>query len=148
MVTAKKISSMYRQINFFHPSWNSIVAFNVADNVGVYDVVLFINQYGYIPYNQYSYALALRGMWITENYYIGSLDISPNDVILIVPFQLGNSIQQRGMPTVLFKGKGDGMLANPEAQAYFTQQQIQPTVIEVDKNTQWNLIEWVKKMLT
>lgn len=139
---------MYRQINFFHPSWNGIVAFSVSDSIGIYDAVLYINQYGYIPYNQYGYALALRGMWVTENYYISLLELTPNDIVLIVPFQPETHSLQRKMPTVFFRGKGDGMLANPEAQAYFNQQQIQPSVIEVDKNTQWNLIEWVKKMLS
>lgn len=139
---------MYRQINFFHPSWNSIVAFNVSDNIGIYDAVLYINQFGYIPYNQYGYALALRGTWVMENYYVGSLELLPNDVILIVPFQPPHPNQQRRTPVVFFRGKGDGMLANPEAQAYFQQQQTQPSVIEVDKETHWNLIEWVKKMLS
>jgi hypothetical protein len=140
---------MYRQINFFHPSWDSIVTFNVHDHIGVHDALFYINQYGYIPYNPYGYAISWRGTWLNENYAIGHLNITPDDVIMIVPLQppTPNFVRSKS-PQILFRGKGDGMLANPEAQAYFQQQQTQPSTLKIDQDTHWSFAQWIKNLLT
>ncbi len=124
---------MYKQLYFYHPSWNNIFLFNVLGSAGIYDVLAYISSAGYIPFNPNGHGLAIKDKWITDNYTVDSLGLTIDNTIIIVPL---NPVVKPITPDF---GNGQHQIfANPD---------YQPQNIPIDSKEKLTLLEWIKNLI-
>lgn len=138
---------MFCTIQFYHPNWQNAFAFTIPDYIGIYDAAIYLNQAGYIPFHANGYALAFRGQWLMDNYSVGSLGLQAGEAVLIVPLEAKANGKASHAATPKFKGRGDGIIRNPEAEEYFKKQA--PPVGKVNANelSKKTFLEWIKNLL-
>ncbi len=137
---------MFYTIPFYHPNWKNAIALEVPPHTGVYDAVAYLNQSGYIPYHAPGYALSFRGQWLMDNNPAGSLGLQPGEAVMIVPLKARADGKEAQPAAPRFRGRGDGLFANKEAERYFQQEEPEPVVVK--DTAKGAFLNWIRKLLS